>query len=203
MQTCCELRRLQEIPLPGPCRKSHCLGPAGNLIASGLHAAIPSTTQWNESGITKYWHFAVDSWNRHSTGVEMSSPTYMQNVNISLDVCSIITFLSSRQESWDVSSHLSCAPVLRCHQLRQTCKTSLFHVRNSCLNELCRHVFSEVTELQLWCKVASWTHVIIHQNIIFVIEIMTYCIYVWWRAPHNSSRATSQRTSRRTSRRTS
>ena len=37
MQTCCELRRLQEIPLPGPCRKSHCLGPAGNLIASGLH----------------------------------------------------------------------------------------------------------------------------------------------------------------------
>ena len=35
---------LQEIPLPGPCRKSHCLGPAGNLIASGLHVAIPSTT---------------------------------------------------------------------------------------------------------------------------------------------------------------
>ena len=24
---------LQEIPLPGPCRKSHCLGPAGNPIA--------------------------------------------------------------------------------------------------------------------------------------------------------------------------
>ena len=63
IQSCCELRRLQEIPLPGPCRKSnclgpagnpmtwalqeiqlprpctksHCLGPAGNLIASGLH----------------------------------------------------------------------------------------------------------------------------------------------------------------------
>ena len=42
MQTCCELRRLQEIPLPGPCRKSHCLGPAGNLIASDLHVAIPN-----------------------------------------------------------------------------------------------------------------------------------------------------------------
>ena len=59
----------------------------------------------------------------------------MQNVNISLDVCSIITFSGSREESSDVSSHLSCAPALRCHQLRQRCKTSLFLTRNSCLNE--------------------------------------------------------------------
>ena len=36
IQSCCELRRLQEIPLPAPCRKSHCLGPAGNPIAWAL-----------------------------------------------------------------------------------------------------------------------------------------------------------------------
>ena len=60
----------------------------------------------------------------------------MQNVNISLDVCSIITFLKSREESWDVSSHLCCAPALRWHQLWQKCKTSLFPTRNNCFNEL-------------------------------------------------------------------
>ena len=59
----------------------------------------------------------------------------MQNVNISLDVCSIITFFRSREESWDVSRHLSCAPALRWHQLWQRCKTSLFLKRNSCFNE--------------------------------------------------------------------
>ena len=60
----------------------------------------------------------------------------MQIFNISLDVCSIITFLRSREESWDVSRHLSCAPSLRWHQLWQRCKTSLFLRRNSCFNEL-------------------------------------------------------------------
>ena len=36
IQSCCELRRLQEIPLPAPCRKSNCLGSAGNPIAWAL-----------------------------------------------------------------------------------------------------------------------------------------------------------------------
>ena len=36
--------------------------------------------------------------------------------------------------------------------------------------EIRRDVFCDVTELQLWGKVASWTHVIIHQNITFVVE---------------------------------
>ena len=36
IQSCCELRRLQEIPLLAPCRKSHCLGLAGNPIAWAL-----------------------------------------------------------------------------------------------------------------------------------------------------------------------
>ena len=59
----------------------------------------------------------------------------MQNVNISLDMCSIMTFLKSREESRDVSSHLICAPALRWHQLWQICKASLFLKRNSCFNE--------------------------------------------------------------------
>ena len=58
MQTCCELLRLHEIPLPGPCRKSHCLGPRN--FRKHLHfryhirirIAISSTTQRKETGIT-------------------------------------------------------------------------------------------------------------------------------------------------------
>ena len=65
----------------------------------------------------------------------------MQNVNISLEVCSIMTLWRSRKESWDVSSHLCCAPALRCHQLWQRCKTSLFHKRNSCFNVFWRTIF--------------------------------------------------------------
>ena len=49
-----------------------------------------------------------------------------------------MTFWTSRDETWDVSIHLSCAPALRWHQLWQKCKTSLFHRRNSCLNEFWR-----------------------------------------------------------------
>ena len=58
MQTCCELRRLPEIPLLGPCRKSHCLGPRNFLkllhfrYHLRIHVAISSTTQRNEIGIT-------------------------------------------------------------------------------------------------------------------------------------------------------
>ena len=59
----------------------------------------------------------------------------MQNVNISLEVCSIMTLWRSRKESWNVSNHLCCAPALRCHQLWLKCKTSLFRKRNSCFNE--------------------------------------------------------------------
>ena len=75
----------------------------------------------------------------------MSFPTWMQNVNISLDVCSVITFLKSREESWDVSSHLCCAPALRWYQLWQKCKTSLFPRRNSCFN-----VFWSAPSRVLW-----------------------------------------------------
>ena len=59
----------------------------------------------------------------------------MQNVNISLDVCSIITFSGSREKSSDVTSHLSCAPALRWHQLWQKWKTALFLTRNNCFDE--------------------------------------------------------------------
>ena len=45
--------------------------------------------------------------------------------------------------------------------------------------EVRRGVFCDLTELEMRGKVASWTHVIIHQNITFVMEIMTYCIYVF------------------------
>ena len=69
----------------------------------------------------------------------------MQNVNISLEVCSIMTFSRSREESWDVSSHLCCAPGLRCHQLWQRCKTSLFPRRNNCF-----HVFWSAPSRVLW-----------------------------------------------------
>ena len=69
----------------------------------------------------------------------------MQNVNISLELCSIMTFSTSRKESWDVSSHLCCAPALRCHQLWQKCKTSLFFARNSSF-----HVFWSAPSRVLW-----------------------------------------------------
>ena len=59
----------------------------------------------------------------------------MRNVNSSLDVCSIITFLKSREESWDVSSHHSCAPALRWHQLWQWWKTLLLFIGNNCFDE--------------------------------------------------------------------
>ena len=69
----------------------------------------------------------------------------MQNVNISLELCSIMTCSRSREESWDVSSHLCCAPALRCHQLWQRCKTSLFVKLNSCFN-----VFWSAPSRVLW-----------------------------------------------------
>ena len=56
-----------------------------------------------------------------------------------------MTCWRSRKESWDVSSHLSCAPALRCHQLRQRCKTSLFLTRNICFN-----VFWRAPSRVLW-----------------------------------------------------
>ena len=58
MQTCCELPRLHEIPLPGPCRKSHCLSPRNLFKLPHLRyhfrirVAISSTTQRNETCIT-------------------------------------------------------------------------------------------------------------------------------------------------------
>ena len=44
--------------------------------------------------------------------------------------------------------------------------------------EVRREVRCEVAQLELRGNVASLTHVIIHQNIPFVVEILTYCIYV-------------------------
>ena len=48
-------------------------------------------------------------------------------------------------------------------------------------SEVRRHVFCGVTELELWCKVASWTHttdVIIHSKSTCFNGIMMFCIAV-------------------------
>ena len=95
----------------------------------------------------------------------------MQNVNISLDVCSIITFSGTREETSDVSSHMSCAPALRWHNLWQKCKTSLFHTRNSCFNEFwsapSRVLCGDIIKIVRQSCIMNWRHNV--QNIIFLI----------------------------------
>ena len=61
-----------------------------------------------------------------SAAVEILYPTWVQNVNISLDVCSIMTLLMT---SWWIAKRIGkwiIAPTVRWHQIWQRCKTSLF-----------------------------------------------------------------------------
>ena len=71
IESCWELRRAgprQWDFLQDPGNGMYCKAQATGFPAG---VAIRSTSASNATSITKYWHFAVESWNRRSTGVEM------------------------------------------------------------------------------------------------------------------------------------